>query len=120
MKQLKLAQSEYRFLKIIWEREPITSKNLVLECEKELGWKKSTTYTVLKRLIEKDILENINSLITSKIKADEVMKKESRDIVNSNFNGSLPKFIAAFMGEEKLSKDEAEKLKKLIDEYKEK
>ncbi len=119
MQEFKLAQSEYKFLKIIWENEPITSKNLVLESEKQLGWKKSTTYTVLKRLIEKGILQNIDSIVTSKITKSEVEKKESRSLVNESFNGSLPKFLAAFMGEEKLSKEEAEKLKKIIDEYKE-
>ncbi len=119
MKEIKLAQSEYKFLKIIWDNEPITSKDLVLESEKQLGWKKSTTYTVVKRLIQKDLIENTNSVITSKINQKEVQEKESRDLINQSFNGSLPKFLAAFMGEEKLSKEEAEKLKKLIDEYKE-
>ncbi len=119
MKEIKLAQSEYRFLKIIWENEPITSKELVLESENLLGWKKSTTYTIVKRLVEKNIIENNNSIITAKVKQKEVQEKESRDLINQSFNGSLPKFLAAFMGEEKLSKEEAEKLKKLIDEYKE-
>lgn len=119
MKQLKLCESEYRFATIVWENEPVASGELVAICEKELGWKKSTTYTVLKRLVERGILVNENYTITSLIKQEQVQRYESEDFINRTFGGSLPRFITAFMNDKKLSKNEAEQLKKLIDSYKE-
>lgn len=119
MKELKLCESEYRFADIVWENEPISSGELVAVCEKQLGWKKSTTYTVLKRLVERGILKNENSTITSLVKQEQVQKFESEQFVNRTFGGSLPKFITAFMNDKKLSRDEADQLKKLIDSYKE-
>lgn len=119
MKELKLCESEYRFADIVWENEPIASGELVAVCEKQLGWKKSTTYTVLKRLVERGILKNENSTITSLVKQEQVQKFESEQFVNRTFGGSLPKFITAFMNDKKLSRDEADQLKKLIDSYKE-
>lgn len=119
MEQLKICESEYRFGTIVWENEPVSSGELVAMCEKQLGWKKSTTYTVLKRLCERGIFKNENSIITSLVKQEQVQKYESEQFINRTFGGSLPKFIAAFMNEKRLSKDEADQLKKLIDSYKE-
>lgn len=119
MEQLRLCESEYRFAAIVWENEPVGSGELVAICEKELGWKKSTTYTVLKRLAQRGIFKNENSTITSLVKQDEVQRFESREFINRTFGGSLPKFITAFMNDKKLSRAEAEQLKKLIDSYKE-
>lgn len=119
MKELKLCESEYRFASIVWENEPVGSGELVAVCEKQLGWKKSTTYTVLKRLVERGIFKNENSIITALINQEQVQKFESEQFINRTFGGSLPQFITAFMNDKKLSKGEADQLKKLIDSYKE-
>lgn len=119
MEHLKLCESEYRFAAIVWENEPVGSGELVALCEKKLGWKKSTTYTVLKRLCERGVLKNENSTVTALVKKEQVQKFESEQLINRTFGGSLPKFITAFMDDKKLSKKEADQLKKLIDSYKE-
>jgi len=119
MEQLKLCESEYRFADIVWENEPLGSGELVRLCEERLGWKKSTTYTVLKKLCERGILKNENATVTAVIKQAQVQRYESEQIVNRTFGGSLPQFITAFMGDRKLTKSQADKLKKLIDSFKE-
>lgn len=119
MKEYKLSQSEMRFAEIVWRHEPIGSGELVKLCEKEMGWKKSTTYTVLKNLCEKGVLQNQNTVVTSLLKKDEFYAKQSRQLVEDAFGGSLPKFLAAFIGGRKLSDEQVDELKKLIDEHKE-
>ncbi|MDP4181255.1 MAG: BlaI/MecI/CopY family transcriptional regulator [Bacillota bacterium] len=119
METLKLCESEYRFATIVWDNEPISSGDLVILCNKYLGWKKSTTYTVLKKLCERKVLINENSKVYSLVKKEQVQKYESEQFVNRSFGGSLPQFITAFMGDKKISKYEADKLKKLIDSYRE-
>lgn len=119
IKQFTLAESEYRFAEIVWENSPINSGELVLLCEQRLGWKKSTTYTVLKKLCDKGILQNKKATVTALVKQAQVQKYESEQLINGKFKGSLPKFITAFMGDKKISSAEAEQLKKLIDSYKE-
>lgn len=117
--EIKLADGEFAFMKIVWENSPLFSKDLVCLCQQKLGWKKSTTYTVLKRLIEKELVENNNSQITALINRQEVQKYETEHFLNRSFSGSLPSFLATFMEGKKLSCQEAEELKKLIDQYKE-
>ncbi|MBR2028635.1 MAG: BlaI/MecI/CopY family transcriptional regulator [Oscillospiraceae bacterium] len=119
MQKYKLTESEYRFVKIIWDNQPMPSAQLVEKSFEILDWKKSTTYTMLRRLCEKGVLKNENSTVTALVSKQEVEKYQSSHIVNETFNGSLPNFIAAFMQDKKLTKDEAEQLKKLIDSYKE-
>lgn len=119
MEHLKLCESEYRFAAIVWENEPVGSGELVALCEKQLGWKKSTTYTVLKRLCERGILKNDNTIVTALIKQEQVQKFESELFISRTFGGSLPQFITAFMNDKKLSKAEADQLKKLIDSFRE-
>jgi predicted transcriptional regulator len=119
MKEYKLAQSEARFADLIWQNEPIASGELVKLCEREMDWKKSTTYTVLKKLCEKGIFQNENAVVSALIKKDEFYAKQSRWFVEDTFGGSLPKFLTAFIGGKKLSDRQAEELKKLIDEHKE-
>lgn len=119
MEQLKLCESEYRFAAIVWENEPLGSGELVKFCRQILGWKKSTTYTVLKKLCQRGMLKNENATVTSLVKQKQVQKYESEQFVNRTFNGSLPQFITAFMGNKKLSGKDAEELKKLIDSYRE-
>ena len=119
MNNLKLTYSEYKFMKIIWENQPLSSSNLVILCNQSLGWKKSTTYTVLKKLSEKSFVKNENSVITRIVSSNEYAKLESNTVVDKNFNGSLPKFVAAFMDGKKLSKKDADRLRKIIDKYEE-
>lgn len=115
----KLAEGEYRFACIIWENEPLPSGRLVELSAQELGWKKSTTYTVLKKLVERGVLRNENAVVTSAIPKEDILREESRNVVDKTFNGSLPSFITAFLGNKTISSREAEELKALIDRYRE-
>jgi predicted transcriptional regulator len=119
MKIYKLAESEERFAELIWRNEPIGSGDLVKLSENEMKWKKSTTYTVLKKLCEKGIFQNENAQVSSLITKDEYYAKQSVHFVEETFGGSLPKFLTAFIGGSKLNKHQAEELKRLIDEHKE-
>ncbi len=119
MKVDRLSRSETKFADLVWQYEPIASGELVKLCEKEFNWKKSTTYTVLKNLCEKGILQNQNAVVSSLIKKDEFYARQSRLFVEDAFAGSLPKFLTAFIGGRKLSERQAEELKKLIDAHKE-
>ena len=104
---------------MIWENEPVESPELVKIAGREMRWKKSTTYTVLKKLCEKNIFKNENAIVTALMKKDEFYANQSRQYVEETFGGSLPKFLAAFVGGGKLNVKQAEELKRLIDEYKE-
>jgi len=118
MKQeLKLSNADYRLLSIVWDAEPIASPELCKLAEAQLGWKRTTTYTVLKRLCDKELLRNENTIVTSIIGREQVQRAESRQVLERSFDGSLPKFIAAFLGGEKISDNEAEQIKQMIDEY---
>ena len=119
MSDYNLAPIEAKFADLIWRYEPIGSGELVKLCEKEMSWKKSTTYTVLKKLCEKGIFQNENAVVFSLIKKDEFYAGQSRRFVEDTFGGSLPKFLTAFIGGKKLNDRQAEELKKLIDEHKE-
>jgi predicted transcriptional regulator len=118
MKEYKLAEYEEKFAQLIWKNEPIGSGDLVKLSEKEMKWKKSTTYTVLKKLCEKGIFQNENALVSSLITKDDYYSKQSVRFVEDTFGGSLPKFLTAFINGKKLSKHQAEELKRLIDEHK--
>ncbi len=119
MKQYILAETEEKFADLIWQNEPIGSGELVKLCETEMNWKKSTTYTMLKKLCEKGIFQNENAVVSSLITKDEYYSKQSIRFVEDTFGGSLPKFLTAFISGKKLSKHQAEELKRLIDEHKE-
>jgi len=115
MKQFKLADGEYKFVSLIWENEPINSTALVKLSLEQLGWKKATTYTVLRKLCEKGILKNENATVTSLVKKEEVQKFESEILLEKNFDNSLPAFIAAFLQDKKLTKKEAKEIQEMID-----
>ena len=117
MKEYKLTEAEEKFAELIWKQEPIGSGELVKLCEKEMNWKKSTTYTVLKKLCEKSIFKNENTVVSSQVTKDEYYANQSICFVEDTFGGSLPKFLTAFMGGKKLSRHQAEELKSLIDEH---
>jgi BlaI family transcriptional regulator, penicillinase repressor len=114
---LKLSNADYRLLSIVWDAEPIASPKLCKLAETHLGWKRTTTYTVLKRLCDKNLLQNENTIVSSLVGRQQVQKVESREVLNRSFDGSLPQFIAAFLGDEKITDDEAEQIKQMIDEY---
>ena len=118
MKYVKLFDAEYRVMQIIWENEPLTSRELAEICLNKLDWKRTTTYTMLKRLIEKGFAQNENKIVTSLISKEEVQKRESKDFVEKNFEGSLYSFIAAFTSNNNLSDDEIKKIQRLIKDSK--
>lgn len=117
--QLKLCESDFKFMCVIWINEPITSHDLVIKCSEELGWKKSTTYTVLKKLCDKGFAKNESSVINALVAKKDVQEYASNQIVETSFGGSLPSFLTSFFGGKKISEKEANELKKLIDNYKE-
>ncbi len=119
MKEFQLGAIETKFAEIIWSNEPISSTEIVKLAQKELEWKKSTTYTVLKRLCEKGIFQNNNGTVTALISKAEFYSIQSEKFVDETFKGSLPAFFAAFTGRRKLSKAEIAELKKMVDEYEE-
>jgi len=115
----KIFESEYRFCEILWEKEPVSSSELVQLCKERLEWKKSTTYTVIKRLSERGVLKSENAIVTSLISKEEVQAAESANVVEKNFSGSLPQFIAAFTRKKKLTQTEIEEIQRIIDTYRE-
>ncbi|SCY94353.1 BlaI/MecI/CopY family transcriptional regulator [Alkaliphilus peptidifermentans] len=116
MEQYKLFDAEYRFANLVWENEPINSTELVKLSYEKLGWKKSTTYTVLRKLCDRGVLRNKEAIVTSIVKQKDAEKYESQTIVEKTFAGSLPRFLTAFLGEKKINKKEAEELKRIIEE----
>lgn len=117
MQTPKVHESEYRFCLILWEHEPVRSKELVQLCQKQLGWKATTTYTVIKRLSERGVLKNENSVVTSLVSKDAVQAAEIDDLVEKKFQGSLPAFIAAFSRRQTLSDEDIDAVQAMIDRY---
>ena len=119
MDELKLGAVESRFADLVWQNDPITTKELVILCEKELLWKRTTTYTVLKKLCEKGIFQNEKGTVTSLISKAELDSHQSERFVEDNFGGSLPAFIAAFTKRKSLSKKDMYEIKKMLDSFEE-
>ena len=119
METPKIFESEYRFCLILWEHEPVNSTKLVELCKEQLGWSKATTYTVIRRLSERGVLVNENTIVRSLISKAEAEASRVEELVEETFQGNLPAFIAAFARGRKLSAHEADELKALIDSYKE-
>ena len=115
----KIFDSELRFCEILWQHEPVKSSGLVRLCADELGWKKSTTYTVIKRLKERGVVHTENAVVTAKVGREAVQQAESRAFVDKNFHGSLPGFLAAFVGGKGLTAAEADELRRMIDRFEE-
>lgn len=116
MENYKLGAMETKFADLIWDNEPISSGDLVKLCEMELTWKKSTTYTMLRRLCHRGIFKNENSLVSSLISRREFAGLQSEKFIDETFDGSLPQFLAAFTMRKKLTKNEIEELQRIIDE----
>ena len=117
METPKVFESEYRFCLILWEHEPIKSGELVNLCREHLGWKPTTTYTVIKRLSERGVLKNENSVVSALVTKDEVQAAEINEMVEKTFEGSLPAFIAAFTKHQKISEKELDAVQAMIDRY---
>lgn len=119
MAEYKLAEAEEKFADIIWTHAPLPSMELVKLCEEKLNWKKSTTYTVLKKLCSRGIFRNEKAVVTVQISREEFYAGKSRQFVEDTFGGSLPKFLTAFIGRRKLSREQVEEMKSLIESYQE-
>lgn len=115
METPKVFESEYKFCLILWENEPIKSRELVKLCAEKLGWKSTTTYTVIKRLSERGVLKNEDTIVSSLVSKEEIQEAEIGEMVEKTFEGSLPTFLAAFGRHENLSEDEIEQIRKIIE-----
>ena len=111
----KVFESEYKFCLILWENEPIKSGDLVKLCREKLGWKNTTTYTVIKRLSERGVVKNENTIVSSLVSKEEIQEAEIVDMVEKTFEGSLPAFIAAFGRHERLTEEDIENIKRMIE-----
>lgn len=117
MDELKLGTVESHFADLVWQNEPLTTKQLVMICEKELCWKRTTTYTVLKKLCEKGIFKTENSVVSAIIKKPDFYAMQSEKFVEDTFNGSLPAFIAAFASRKKPTDAEIAEIRRMIDSF---
>ena len=119
MEAPKIFESEYRFCLILWDHEPISSGQLVQLAKESLGWSKATTYTVIRRLCERGVLKNENTIVSALISKEEAQKHRLEEMVEETFEGSMPAFIAAFSKSKKLTRQEVDQLKALIDSFEE-
>lgn len=119
MDAYKLGEMEQRFADMIWERAPIASGALAKLCEEAFGWKRTTSYTMLKRLCDRGIFSNQGGTVTVRMPKEEFQAAQGEQFINENFNGSLPQFLLAFSRRKKLSGKEVEELKRMIEEYEE-
>ena len=113
--KLKLFDAEHKFMSIIWQHEPVNSTELTRICEKALGWKKPTTYTMIKKLCQRGILQNEKATVTALIAKEDVQKYEADNFINKVFSGSMPSFIVAFLQDKPLTAEEAREIKSIID-----
>ncbi|MBQ7895340.1 MAG: BlaI/MecI/CopY family transcriptional regulator [Oscillospiraceae bacterium] len=111
----KIPESEYRFCLIMWEQEPVAATDMVKLCQEQLGWKRTTTYTVIKRLGERGVLKLENGIVTSLISKEEAEASEIEDLVEKKFGGSLPAFVAAFTKHQSISENDLDEMQRMID-----
>ena len=119
METPRVFESEYRFCRILWEHEPVKSGELVQLCREQLGWKPTTTYTVIKRLSERGVLKNENTVVTSLVSRDEAQTAEIDELVEKKFGGSLPAFVAAFAKSRRVSDEELDEVQQMIARFRE-
>ncbi len=117
---LKLCDSDYRFMLVVWENAPVNSGRLVKLCAERLGWKKSTTYTMIKKLSNKGFIQNVDAMVSALVSKEECQRDETQHFVEERFGGSLPEFFAAFLRDRKISDDEAAQMKEMIERYRSK
>ncbi|MBR6526347.1 MAG: BlaI/MecI/CopY family transcriptional regulator [Lachnospiraceae bacterium] len=111
----KIPEGEYRFCLILWEHEPVTATELVKLCQSQLGWKRTTTYTVIKRLEERGVLRNDGGMVVALVSKEDVQASEIDELVEKKFEGSLPAFLAAFTKRQELSEQELDEVQRMID-----
>ena len=111
----KIHESEYRFCLIMWEHEPVTAVKLVKLCQEQLGWKRTTTYTVIKRLGERGVLKNEDGTVKSLVSKEQAQANEINEMVEEKFQGSLPAFVAAFTKRQDISNEELDEVQRMID-----
>ena len=116
MEEYKLFDAEYRLMELVWNLEPVNSTALARRCEAELGWKKSTVFSLIRKLAGRGFLEGEHATVTALVKREQVRQYESAAVVERGFGGSLPAFVAAFLREKKLSPQEADELRRMLDE----
>lgn len=117
MKEIpKIPESEYRFCLILWEHEPIQSAQLAQLCNEQLGWSRTTTYTIIRRLADRGVVKSENAIVSSMVKKEDMQLSEINELVEKTFEGSLPAFIAAFARRQKLSEEDVEALRRLIEQ----
>ncbi len=114
----QMTEAEWKFAEIIWRKEPVGSGELVRLCQSEFGWKKSTTYTFIKKLCEQGIFQSENAIVTSLIDKEKYLQEQGEEFVEKTFEGSLPKMIAAFMERKRLTRAQIEEIEKMIEDYK--
>ena len=119
MEHKRLCESDFRFMEVIWDSEPLSSSQLVTLCQQRLGWKKSTTYTMLRRLCQQGLFENRDGQVRPLMSREDFLALQSQDFVKETFGGSLPHFFAAFTSRTKLSSEEIESLEQMIRQWKE-
>jgi BlaI family penicillinase repressor len=117
MERIKIFDAEYKFMNIIWKHSPVPTTELVRLAREELGWKKSTTYTVIRRLCERKAIKKENTMVSAMIKREQVMRTETEEHIEKIYDGSLKLFFTTFLKKEKLGKDEIEELKKIVKYY---
>ncbi|MBQ7687709.1 MAG: BlaI/MecI/CopY family transcriptional regulator [Clostridia bacterium] len=117
MKDLELGAIQERFADLVWAHEPIASGDLAKICEKELNWKRPTTYTVLRKLCEKGLLQNKDGVVVSLVAREEFYSAKSRQIIEDSYRGSLPAFIASFISQKNISAEEADEIQRMIDAF---
>lgn len=117
MEKIKIFDAEYRFMNIIWKHSPVISTQLVKLAREELGWKKSTTYTVIRRLCDRGAIKNENAMVCFLINKEQVMRMETEEHIDKVYEGSLKLFFATFLRNEKLNRDEIKELKSIVEEY---
>lgn len=113
----KIFESEYRFCLILWENEPINSAKLAKLCNEKLGWSRTTTYTVIRRLSDRGVVKNENAVVTSLVSKDQVQAAEIDELVEKTFEGSLPAFVAAFTRRKSVSREEIAEIRRMLDQY---
>ena len=119
METPKIFESKYRFCLLLWDNEPVNSTKLVELCKEQLGWSKATTYTVIRRLSERGVVKNENTIVSALISKEEAQKSRLEEMMEETFQGSMPAFIAAFSHSKKLTRQDVEQLQALIDNYQE-
>ena len=113
----KVYDSEYKFCQILWANEPVKSRELVRLCQEQLGWKSTTTYTVIKRLSQRGVLKNEDTIVTSLVSKEEVQTAQVEELVDKTFDSSLPAFVAAFTRHQNISDREIDEVQAMIDRY---